>query len=351
MKSVFLFHISIVLIVTNSFAQCNYTLGWEFSQSKHTPLAYEPTTLVDQINFKVVLKRGKIKRYTKEYNDNGSLICLSKFNKDGVSKPMFEFQYNEDGRVVEAKKYKKEKLNQTILMKYNAIGKIGEKKKINSKGMVVHHQEWVYNPDSTLATYTWFDSDGKISHKWAYEYFKKDELKRTTLYNRRGKVKKIWSYECKSEGEVLEKRKNETQVCQWDESSKDYLIKVYQSFDEKGHIRKYVTKYNAADTSIVERKSYDGNDRLLWESTFDGSYSKQLTSIGYNKKGREKYKYLYTYDGELVLSRTGFKKGKQTWQQKYTYDEELLTEFKSIKGDGKITRKITLTYGKDMAGK
>ena len=351
MKKAFLFLLGLTLMVSTSIAQYAYNLGWEFYQAKYTPIDYTPTKNVDQINFTVVNKKGKITRYTKEYNEAGKITCLSKFNKEGVSEPMVGYKYNDVDKVTEAKKYKKGQPRDTYSMKYNSFGREIEKTKTNKKGVLVYRHTWEYNPDSTLATHIRYNSDGKIVSRWEYEYYSKREMKRSTLYNRRGKVKKIWSYECKSEGEILEKRKNETQVCRWDESSKDFLIKVYQSFDEKGRIRKYVTKYNAADTSIVSRKTYNGNDRLQWETTYDGSYNKCLSSIGYDKKGREKFKYLYTYAGDQTLTSTGFRKGKQTWRHEYTYENELLTEYKSKNKDGKIIRKITLTYGKVMAEK
>jgi hypothetical protein len=118
----------------------------------------------------------------------------------------------------------------------------------------------------------------------------------------------------------LEKEKKKTQVCTWSEDQGKYLIKTYQRFNEKGEIRKWVTKYTIADTTIVSSKSYDENDSLVWVSNYNEK-GRRVYSASY-KKGKLYYENTTHYENDKVVRRTFNYKGKNRSTTTYVYSSE-----------------------------
>jgi hypothetical protein len=143
----------------------------------------------------------------------------------------------------------------------------------------------------------------------------------------------------------LIKKKDETQICLWDENDGKYLIKVVQDFDEKGHVRKTVSKYNIADTTIVEYARYDKNDRLLSKSTYLGSYKKQISYESFNKKGTRKYGQFFEYKGETKVKEVYYTKQKiRRITSCETNEKGLVTRKESRDNRGKITSTSMYEY-------
>jgi len=230
-----------------------------------------------------------------------------------------------------------------------------------------------YNSDTSLTESILYRKKDKLSQRWVYEYYSKGKRSKTTLYNKKGEVKGVWSYDCKDEGEELIKKKNETQICKWDESTKDHLIKVSQEFNEKGEIRKSVQKYTL-DTLILEYAMYNENGTLLSKNTYDKNVKKPLSIIRYKKgkiisESNSKYeddKLIYfehffknkqfstlTYkfeDGKLVLLEKTLK-SKNAGATSFKYENSLLVETSRVDKKGKLVSSTKLKYGNKYAYK
>ena len=139
------------------------------------------------------------------------------------------------------------------------------------------------------------------------------------------------------------KKKDETQICKWEESTDNFLIKVYQRFDEKGKIRKYVQKYTLKDTSLIETKLYDENDVLLSASNYEPR-NRRMTEYTLYKKGEETYKYTYQYDEQNLIYSSKEYKGEFRSKSVFEYNEHLLNSIKEFDKDNQVKKYVKLSY-------
>jgi hypothetical protein len=258
-------------------------------------------------------------------------------------------QYDENGYKAYEEWYKKGKLKTKTTFSNKADGNPLLVEKTNADGEILMKSVWTYNPDGFVSESILYKKGGtEMKNKWAYEYFYKGRLSKTILYKGNGKVKKIWSYNCKEEGQKLEKRKNETQVCTWDQSSADYLLKVFQTFDEKGNVVKNVYKYTVRDTLILEYCRYDEKDRLVVKETFNKDFKLGLTRARYKKNGKQLWEVVNTYQNDsLLVSTVTSHKGKTDGKTEYVYNEkQLLTEMKQYNRRNKPWYTVSLAYVK-----
>ncbi|HLV42879.1 MAG TPA: hypothetical protein VKY37_11415 [Brumimicrobium sp.] len=320
----------------------NYTLA-ENVQSQYTPIKYQPTEHVEKITFTVLGKKNKERKFIKEYNEEGQLTHFSGTDKNGNMIPISTIEYDQNNKVIVSKHYKKGELKNSIYRTYTDNGKLKEIVNKDAKEHVVFRNIWEYTADDCLSKSIRFKKNGKIDKRWAYEYSDQCTKSKTTLYNGKGKVINTWSYACKEEGEKLEKRKNEAQVCKWEETTNNYLIKVYQTFNEKGKVRKNVSKYTLNDTLIVEHATMDDNDNLIHKSTYDKSYDKPLISTSFNK-GKKTYERIYEYENDNVVFYSFTYKEKLKSKYEYTYERNLLAEQKAYNKKGEVFRTVKLTY-------
>lgn len=216
----------------------------------------------------------------------------------------------------------------------------------NKKGQISQKNTWTFAVGKCPISSQRFVKKGKkLTRTWEYSYYSACDKSKTVLKNAKGKVLKTWTYDCKKEGEQLIKKKDETQICRWDESDGKFLTKVEQGFDEKGRIRKTVSKYNLIDTTIVEHTRYDKNDRLLSKSTYLGSYKKQTSYESFNKKGKRQFGQFFEYKGETKVKEVYYTKQKISRTTNYEINEKgLITRKESLDKKGKITSTSTYEY-------
>ena len=325
-------------------SEYNSYWNWEYRKSQYQPIVHKTAKNVEQVNY-TIIRKNKESKYVKRFNDSGKLVSYSSIDKDQKEIPIGEFEYDKNSRLIVSKSYHKGEIKSTTFKTLTERGKITELKKVNSKEAIILRNTWEYNSDSCLSKSIRYGKKDKIHRTWKYEYFGKCQKSKTTLYKGNAKVKNVWSYDCKEEGSKLEKRKNETQVCKWEKSTEQYLIKVYQTFDEKGRIRKYVSKYTMADTLIFEHSTFDGNDELIRKTTYDKSFNKPLVSTSF-RKGKKTYESIYKYENDLIVSRSHSYKDKHTSKYEYTYENSLLTELKVYNKKGVLSTTIKLDYKK-----
>jgi hypothetical protein len=337
--------LALVLLSLNAFSQSEYNWNWDwdFDKTVYQPIKYTPPKGLNSVVFTSVNKKGKVKKYKKTYNSQGNLIAYFEQDKKETFIPVVKYTYDNQNLIKSSKSYKKGKLESTVVKTRLAKGKPLEVMKTNSKNELVSHSTWKYNDNDCVVSSNRYKKGDKLYLTWDYEYRGDCEKSRTTLKKKSGKIVQIWSYDCKEEGEVLEKRKDEVQVCKWDETSKDFLIRVNESFNEKGEVRKTVRKFTLADTLIVESSTYDVEGRLVWHSTYDKDYNRPL-KVEYFKKGKTWFANTYEYTNENLTAHEYAKRGKRRSKFIYTYDNDRLVERKSFNDKDEVKSTISLAY-------
>lgn len=290
------------------------------------------------------LKNNKVKKFVRKYNEEGKLLTYGKY-VEGSIQPYVENKYDAEGHKLEFQSYKKGKLKKQLLYTRNEEGKMLNVKHLSGKGKLQRAGNWSYTEDGCVKSSTLLKSDGEtIKRIWEYAYYEECKKSKSTLKKGNGKLIKEWTYDCKEEGEVLQKKKDVTQVCKWEEVDKDYLIKVTQTFSEKGKIIKNVAKYRSSDTSIVSSKRYNHKEELVAEYTYDHDFKKPLKNT-YYKNGAVRSSRTYSYDGDKLIGRVYQRKGKQRSKITYEYDsDDRLTAYQRYEKEGELSKKITLQY-------
>ena len=161
--------------------------------------------------------------------------------------------------------------------------------------------------------------------------------------NGSGKVLKIWSYDCKEEGQQLAKKKNESQICKWEETDKDFLIKVTETFNKKGEVVKNVSKYTLSDTAIVEWTTYDSDGNIQNHQTFDKDYNVPLLQE-YYQKGKIYSKREYIYQENKLVTIKYLKKGVFMNETRYQYEKDRLVETHSINKKNEVSKTVRFSY-------
>ncbi|MCB0482398.1 MAG: hypothetical protein KDC83_13300, partial [Flavobacteriales bacterium] len=255
-------------------------------------------------------------------DSKGNIINYVEFSKKGKEKVNDKFEYNTNGKLLKSEWGRHGKTRRSHVYTYDLNEHLVRREDLNSKGKTSVFNLWNYNEGGCLLSFEMRKGkQQKLRRKWVHTYYNGCDRKSSTAYNGSGKVLQTWSYDCKSEGEKLNPKKNETQICRWESVSQEYLIKVYQTFDENGRIIRTVSKYSIQDTLPLEQKEYNEKDELLRHFVCDKSYDKPLMSGSY-RHGKEMYRYDYQYDGETMISWTHSWHGKIRSTIKLDYNRQ-----------------------------
>lgn len=339
----------LLLICSNCiYAQSEYNYNNEYFHNYYNNLVYNIPPVKDKtVEIKMMkVRNGKTNLFTKQYDSEGKL--LSYYNlKDGVSIPVELNTYEVNGKLISQKRYREGKLKYELAYQRDEQGRKTSYEKLKKNGKLKTASSWVYQSadKSCFQSSTLYKKDGETIKKlWNYDYYSACEKKQSTLSNGKGKVLKIWSYDCKHEGEELTRKKNESQICKWEETDGKYLIKVTQSFDEKGRVYKSISTYTIADSVLVNYKKYNAKNELSYETNYVPETKAILNSISY-KKGKEKYKTSYTYKGEQLINYASLKKGKKIYSIEYLYNaDEMLVGYKAYSKDDELRTNCVLVY-------
>jgi hypothetical protein len=188
-----------------------------------------------------------------------------------------------------------------------------------------------------------YKKKNKLYRVWEYEYFSACDKSKSVLKNGKGKVLSTWNYDCKDEGEKVIPKKNEFKVCKYEETSKEYLIKVSEKTNEKGDVYRTIQKFTLADTLIIESKRLDAHGRLMQLTTYDKDFRKPLVYKNF-RKGKLRYMYEYTYEnGNVVFQKNYFKDSLRS-TFKYQYENNKMVEQTQTNKNEKLVKKVTLSY-------
>jgi len=290
------------------------------------------------------LKNGKQRFARKKYDKHGNLVEYANI-KDGKAILNLKNEFNEDNKLINCKGYtRKGSIKHEVDIKRNNLGKYETVQEFGRNNKLKWTKEWIYTVNDCIEKSLHKNGKGKLKNTWLYEYYAKCDKKKSVLLKGNGKIKKVWTYDCKQEGEELIKKKDVTQICKWEETDDEYLIKTTQSLDGRGKIYSMVYKYRAIDTAVVNYKKLDGNKELVYEYFYDFDYEKPL-GYTYYKKGKAKWGNKYTYLNNKIVSFQFLRKGEVSSEIKYKYNSEnVLTDMKTFKKDGELSSTTAFTY-------
>jgi len=317
--------------------QYHYKTYDRFSISKKT-LKNKGINKITTQNYKGEKLVGKS---IKNFDKNGNLLEVKYQDKKGVTKSSKKYTYNDSNIVTSIKNYKKGKLKKSYYYEFDNNHLLATYYQKGDKEKRITN-DWKYNSDKCMVETHHYKKNGKIKFTWKYDYYDKCKLSKSVLYNSKNKVVQTWTYECKNEGEILKKKKKEIQICKWDTITNDYLVKVTQYFNEKGKIRKTVSKYTT-DSLIIERRFYDQGDHLFYHVTYDKKQSRPLKQITYSHKGKELFAWNYKYENGKQVYYNYSKKGKIKSEYKNKYDGDLLI-MTSIYYQGKLIMNYKMDF-------
>ncbi len=331
----------------NSQNSFNMIYDWDLQFINEQPLSDDMKGVVSEVRVKKTYSKDKRnKSIQKHYDDNGLVTVYEVNDRDGAMKWKNEVQYNAKGNVSLYKSYSPKGLRVEKINTYDDQLRLTETLSKGKKGQITQRNTWTYGSGKCPLSSNRYKKGGqKINRSWAFSFYKDCDPSKTVLSNGKGKVLKTWTYDCKKEGEQLVKKKDETQVCKYDESDGKYLTRVYQNFDEKGRIQKTVQKYTIEDTLIVESISYDGADKLKWKITYDKSFDRQISFVTYNKKGEETFRRESLYIDKKIQSTASLNKGKKSSETFYSYnDKNWLTKIENFDKKDRKTSSSEFEY-------
>ena len=350
MRCIKLLSLSFILVISIlSKAQKNSEYNYiSFSYNKKNT---DDKPFVNSMKGKTVLyevintKKNKREKFQKTFNERGYLSEFYQLQNDEKT-PLQLSTFNDSGLIVNNKVYNKNGLKEEVVinrMNYKAINELIKLKKGKEKSRKVFHYR-ASEPDCDSVSY-WYKK-GKLKRKWIHEYYDKCERKKTLLQNSDGKTLKEWSYDCKSEGELVEHKKNVTQVCKWEEVDDKYIMYIRQSIKDNGKTVKGVFKHRRSDTAIVSITYYDSKNRKESYTLYDPDIKyRRIKSEFYKNNGEVSWSEEFTYESNVLKSSVE-KSGR--WFNKVDYQYDSLGLLKKltfhIKKEGNIYRETILSY-------
>ncbi len=351
MKRYFLiiaFFCTVFISVLSAQKNQNYSYNHEVYMANMDPVYIKPEKNIAKIVFTNTNTKSKIEIQNKYFDNAGRILKHEKIDKHGNLKSKFTFEYcndtisNPEKIVIYSTSGKPIK---TVIYKRDLREKMTEYTTLNDDNIIIEKNLWFYDLDGKVTKSEKYSKRGeKLKKVWLYSYNSDGKLTEAKLCDGKNKTLHLWEYNCNEEGVKFEKEKDLTQVCNWTKVDDSYFITVYQTFDDKGKIRKYVSKFSSADSVIVESTTFDENDVLLNRFVYDGNYKKNLSSE-YFKKGILSYKSVNTYNGDLIKSVEVFTKKGFVGKTEYLYnDKNLLTQINKYDKDNVISNKLVLEY-------
>ena len=287
-------------------------------------------------------KKGRKYQFTASYS-NDTLLSRYEIKRDKKIR-VVTFEYNEEGKLIHLIHFKNGEKHYEIKKSYEGGQthllhlKNGEKyyesdKTYKGKQLLESISiDYSKRKPRSYKTVNTINEEGKVIKT---AYYQNDELKRT------------WEYDCSEKGVEVKPKKSEEGVplsttCSWKEESSDgSYINYYRTLNGK-RINLNENHYNK-DSVLVKRKTYDGKDRLKFEST---NYENHNVYLRYKKNGKVKSYSSETSDPEVgVISTTQvyYGLGKSHISSQKSYNEQgLLVEIKGS-SNGK-QRQSVITY-------
>jgi hypothetical protein len=281
-------------------------------------------------------KKGNQTIKTSIYNSDGYTIGGQNFDKKGRLSSTYELTYNDSNKLITSKVTSKK----SIRTNHYQYANNGQLKSITllENDQLIHSQQRVFNEQGKLLK-------SELSHKKGvysqtiFTYDADGKLQVSETYNRKGKLTNRYDYSCSQEGEVAKLDKVEKKVCSFDAYESGFLIKISETINSKGEVKRTINKFTASDTSLVETKFQDENG--ITRHIVRYHQTKEIERIVVNNKGIESVKWMYDYNDEQEkISAKYYSKGIITSETHWHYDENGL----NVKTEYIFPKKPTNSY-------
>lgn len=222
------------------------------------------------------LKREEV--YITNYDDEGRFSNFHTEMDVKGSNIMYSIKYNDDNTTSETftQLAPNGKTEFTIIYEKNKDGKIISQEKI-SDGKIKEKNTWTYSDDEILNSSTRYaKGGGEIEFEWKYRYDEEARLKKTELYNSKNELDYEWIYDQNIENKYSIQIKNTTQICTWEEDTKDYHEKHEFRFDDEAVPTEYIWRYDKTDNTICEELAYGEKNKLIFKNEYYHSYEKPI---------------------------------------------------------------------------
>ena len=283
------------------------------------------------------------KKETKDiYFDNEGNIIKVESTKNGKKFPLLTVEYLETNKPLTYGIYKNGKLKYTTTNYYNEKAAIIKSERTRPNQKQFYQHTWEYDQNNNLIkTTSYKNGSNKISSYWLYEYDNEGKKTASRSYNKKGELQYEYSFNCNPEGKKVEKKVDYTAVCSYTESLKDYLIKTDERDNLKGKLSKTLQKYLAADTTLIEHKSFNHKNQLVYHNEYNNSG--KIILYEWYKRNKPKSVSKWTYDGNKFISRQNYWNGKPSFKLEYVYYKELITQVNHYNKD-KLKSNTKITY-------
>jgi hypothetical protein len=258
-------------------------------------------------------KNGKIKKqFIFTYTPENLTSTMTMLNGKGKVLKKRTYKYNSDSLVTEWVFYNKDKEIRKYTTVYNKY-KRSLASEYFKKGKSKAKTTSTYDSTRIMESYYYKKGSPDYKWKWIYTYYDdaKKTLKSSVIYKHDGTAKYTWNYDCKPEGELQSKHKDSTLICIKTEYDKDSNIThTYRKFDEKGKPQKIVSVWSK-NRKMLEYTVYYDNDIPRYYDKYNKVTNDLEQMIFYNKKGKESWKNLNTFDSNNNIIETSYyQKGK-----------------------------------------
>ncbi len=325
MKQLFLFMIALIcLFPSYSQSEYNSTFDSDYTTMLFYPKYNNTSKKVNKIVFQEVSQDGTIEgKYIKCFDNYGNLTYYARINRKNDTVSEGKFTYQGKNLITLSQIYKKGKLKSTAISTYDKYYHMTSYVKRGKKNKIRVLATWTFNDNGKIKESLLFKKDSlKIRNRWVYEYNEDGTASKSILYSKNGSVKKVWSYQCNPEGEKVNVKEKEVQICKNSHSDDQFYIITNRSINEKGKVYKTVQKLTNTDHLPIESCTYNENDSLVSKSVYDKSYERPISFTGYNKKGKKTYEFVYTYENGNRTSYTFSRGGKVRYKTIFKYNSE-----------------------------
>ncbi len=152
MKNLCLFVLAICLTEV-SYSQSEYNNYWDsdFNQINYSPIQLTPTQNVSKITFEEInLKKNKIKKHIKYYNNNGKVVNYLFVNEKNDTLVQGIQEYTATGEVKSGKMFKKKVLMAYLNKEYDSQGHITKMIKNKGDKKVIYYNTWKWDEKGNM---------------------------------------------------------------------------------------------------------------------------------------------------------------------------------------------------------
>jgi hypothetical protein len=349
MKQQFMLMLALLCLTPLAYSQSEYnsTFDSDYSTLKYIPRNYIPPVKVKKITFEDLYPDGSImEKQIKCYDEIGNMTYALQLNRKMDTIREGKFSYMGKDQITLSEIYKKRKMKSISRLTYDKYNHLTCYVKKNGKNKIKVYAKWNFSDKGKITESMAYKKDtSKVKNRWVYEYNEDGSQSKSTLFNGDGKIKRVWSYQCNPEGEKVEVKEKEVQICKNAHSDDQFYITTNRTVNEKGKVYKTVQKFTNMDRLPIESCTYNEKDSLVYKSVYDKSYDRPISHTGFNKKGKKTYEYTYTYENGKRTSYCFSNRGKLRYKTILKYNSEgLLVEEQHSDSKGEIFRTTKLTY-------